>query len=156
MKIAQVCPYDFSRPGGVKNHITSLSKELRLLGHEVKIITPHSSSGSNDPEVSSFGKNRSINISGTKIDVNIALGNERKSLKRFLKEEDFDIIHYHTFWNPVLPFQVWFNSKAKNVATFHDTPKSKWVGKTIMPVAASLVISMMDKVISVSKTQANF
>ena len=31
MKIALVCPYDFSRPGGVKVHISYLARHLREL-----------------------------------------------------------------------------------------------------------------------------
>lgn len=154
MKIAQVCPYDFSRPGGVKNHIESLSKYLRLAGHDVKIIAPA-------PDVSvenvyHFGRNRSLNIGGTKIDLNIALNDERRALKRFLKEEDFDIIHFHTFWNPALPLQIRRYSKAKHVATFHDTPKSELIGKTLMPLAAKGVFQLMDAVISVSQSQAKY
>ncbi len=154
MKIAQVCPYDFSRPGGVKSHIESLAKYLSLEGHEVSIIAPHPSV--DRPNVYHFGSNRSLNLGGTKIDINIALGEERKALKSFLNEEDFDIIHFHTFWNPALAFQIRKMSKAKHVATFHDTPKNQIVGKTIMPLAAKGVFAMMGAVISVSETQASY
>lgn len=154
MKIAQVCPYDFSRPGGVKNHIESLSKYLILRGHEVKIITPFPDTGQSN--VYHFGSNRSVNLGGTKIDINIALGNDRKALKAFLKTEKFDIIHFHTFWNPALPIQIRRFSNAKHVATFHDTPKNQFVGKTIMPIAAKGVFALMDAIISVSETQASY
>ncbi len=154
MKIAQVCPYDFSRPGGVKNHIESLSKYLRLLGHEVKIVAPK-------PVVSEinvyhFGSNRSINLGGTKIDINIALGDDRKSLINFLNKENFDIIHFHTFWNPILPLQIRGFSRSKYVTTFHDTPKNQFIGKNIMPIAALGVFKLMDAIISVSETQASY
>lgn len=154
MKIAQVCPYDFSRPGGVKNHIESLSKYLRRLGHEVKIIAPQPRTGQAD--VYHFGGNRSLSMGGTKIDINIALGKDKKALKKFISEEKFDIIHFHTFWNPAIPFQIRTFSKAKHVTTFHDTPKNKFVGKTIMPLAARGVFMLMDAIISVSKTQAAY
>ncbi len=154
MKIAQVCPYDFSRPGGVKNHIESLSKYLRRLGHEVKIIAP--APNVNQAEVYHFGRNRSLNLGGTKIDINIALGEEKDALKTFIDEEQFDIIHFHTFWNPALPFQIRRYSKAKHIATFHDTPKSEWVGKTVMPLAAKMVFGYMDEIISVSETQSSY
>ena len=101
MKIAQVCPYDLSRPGGVKNHIFSLSKALERLGHQVTIIAPYHGEQSKN-NIYHFGRNRNLNISGTKIDINIALGKEKKELKNFLKREAFDIIHFHTFWNPML------------------------------------------------------
>lgn len=157
MKIAQVCPYDFSRPGGVKSHIVSLADQLAKLGHEVKILAPNIGNASiDDPRVHLFGRNRSINLGGTKIDINIALGKERTELKAFLKKENFDIIHFHTFWNPALPFQIRGFSRAKHVTTFHDTPKNQFIGKSIMPLAAKGVFRLMDAIISVSKTQASY
>lgn len=157
MKIAQVCPYDFSRPGGVKSHILSLSKYLTKVGHEVKIIAPNINSESvNEPNVYFFGKNRSLNIGGTKIDLNVALGEEKKALKDFLKKEQFDIIHYHTIWNPLLPFQIRKYAKSKHIATFHDTPKNLFIGKWIMPLVARWVFAFLDGIISVSNTQSDF
>lgn len=153
MKIAQICPYDFTRPGGVKNHIECLSGYLRSKGHEVKIIAP--TPVVDEENVYHFGRNRSMRIGGTKIDINIAWGREWNDLKQFLRDESFDIIHFHTFWNPALPLQVRLLSKAKHVTTFHDTPKSEWMGKTVMPLAAKGVFRLMDAVISVSETQAN-
>lgn len=159
MKIAQVCPYDFSRPGGVKSHILSLSSHLSKLGHEVKIIVPNIHKELiNEPNIYFFGKNRSVNIGGTKIDVNVALGSEWKALKTFLHSEKFDIIHFHTFWNPFLPFQIRFLSpkNTKHIATFHDTPKSRWVGENVMPLAARIIFPFLDQIISVSESQSKF
>ncbi|MEQ9217243.1 MAG: glycosyltransferase family 4 protein [Cyclobacteriaceae bacterium] len=155
MKIAQVCPYDLSRPGGVKNHIFGLSDELEKFGHTVTIIAPNGSEPSHDNRIRLFGRNRSLKISGTKIDLNVALGDDRRNMKSFLHSQQFDIIHYHTFWNPLIPYQVWKHSNARNIVTFHDTPKQKWLGKTVMPMVASVIFRMMDRVISVSNSQAN-
>lgn len=109
-----------------------------------------------DLSIHYFGKNRSLNIWGTKIDVNIAIGSELRGLKQFLKDEDFDLIHFHTIWNPILPFQILANSKTLRVATFHDTPKSKLVGKTIMPLAAKMIFPFVDRAISVSESQSKY
>ena len=157
MKVALVCPYDFSRPGGVKSHIVSLAKHLAMIGHQVKILAPNINANLvEEKNVHFFGRNRSVNIGGTKIDVNIALGDEKKALKNFLKSELFDIIHYHTIWNPLLPFQVLKHSKAKQVATFHDTPKSQFVGDWIMPTVARGIFTFLDQIISVSKSQSGY
>ena len=157
MKIALVCPYDFSRPGGVKSHIVSLSKHLTMIGHHVKIIAPNINAKLvHEKNVHFFGKNRSVNIGGTKIDVNVALGDEKKALKDFLHSEHFDVIHYHTIWNPLLPFQVLKHSKTKQIATFHDTPKSEFVGDWIMPTVARGVFTFLDQIISVSKSQCGY
>lgn len=157
MKIALVCPYDFSRPGGVKSHIVSLSKHLTMIGHQVKIIAPNINANLvEEKNIHFFGRNRSVNIGGTKIDVNVALGEEKKALKEFLRSEAFDIIHYHTIWNPFIPLQVLKHSKAKQIATFHDTPKNQFVGDWIMPAVAKGIFKFLDHIISVSKSQSQF
>lgn len=157
MKIALVCPYDFSRPGGVKSHIVSLGKYLTISGHQVSIIAPNINAEKvTEKNVHFFGSNRSLNLGGTKIDINIALGSEKRVLRKFLKEEKFDVIHYHTIWNPLLPFQIRSLSKARHVATFHDTPSNSFIGRWIMPLVARWVFTLLDEIISVSETQAAY
>jgi len=163
MKIAQVCPYDFSRPGGVKSHIENLALQLRTFGHEVKIIAPNVNAGRiDDKSVKLIGKNRSTNIwGGTKIDVNIARGDEKKDLENYLESEKFDIIHFHNGWTPFMAWQVRYYSKTRHVATFHDTPADtflgkKIVGKFLMPLAAKFIERISDALISVSASQAKY
>lgn len=64
MKIAQVCPYDFSRPGGVKNHIIGLTNALRAFGHHVDILTPQMSNPDDElfSGVYQFGKKKKHNL----------------------------------------------------------------------------------------------
>ena len=128
-----------------------------MIGHQVKVIAPNINANLvEEKNVYFFGRNRSLNIGGTKIDVNIALGDEKKSLKSFLESEAFDIIHYHTIWNPLLPFQVLKHSNTKQIATFHDTPKSEFVGKYVMPTVARGIFTFLSQVISVSESQSAF
>src|SRR5207253_11095453 len=42
MKIALVCPYDYTYPGAVAEHISHLATEFVRLGHEVHLIAPSS------------------------------------------------------------------------------------------------------------------
>ena len=161
MKIAQVCPYDLSRPGGVKSHIYNLTRQLRMKGHDVCIIAPNADAAiDSGHDIRYFGRNWSTNFSGTKIDINLAIGTDYQKLKTFLHEECFDIIHFHTLLNPFLPLQVRWLSKSKHIATFHDTPpdhvKGKLVGNIIMPLCTSLSFKFLDTVISVSNSQRQF
>lgn len=166
MKIAQVCPYDFSRPGGIKNHIIGLSEALRKEGHDVHIITPTASGEIEEgiQRVFQFGKKRSTTSRSTKIDLSIALGAQVKSLRMHLKKEQYDIIHYHNGWTPFLSYQIRFFSffkKSRHIATFHDTPPDTWfgrnlLGKVLMPFGAFIMSFLGGEAISVSHSQSRY
>ena len=40
MRVAMVCPYSASRPGGVQGQAAGLARSLRRLGHEVAVLAP--------------------------------------------------------------------------------------------------------------------
>ncbi len=42
MKIGLVSPYDWSYPGGVRDHVWHLANELIAMGHDVCIMAPAS------------------------------------------------------------------------------------------------------------------
>jgi len=158
MKIAQVCPYDIYQPGGVQTHIRDLSFALKQAGHEVKIIAPGNATLNNDVEsVFHAGKKRRLNFNKTNFEISIALGEEYRRLKEYLIREKFDIIHYHTIWTPLLPFQVLRISKAADVATFHDTPPDTFSGKVTRAIFRKIsrrLLPRLDGVIAVSSSPA--
>jgi len=119
VKIALVSPYDFVYPGGVANHITALERYFTQAGHEVKVIAPASR------DVSAFGdrfiaigKPRAIPASGsiTRITISLRLASR---IKAVLEKENFDIIHLHEPFMPMLCTAVLRFSKTANVGTFH-------------------------------------
>ena len=40
MNIGLVCPYEWTVPGGVGNHVRALAAELRRAGHRVDVLAP--------------------------------------------------------------------------------------------------------------------
>jgi len=158
MKIAQVCPYDIYQPGGVQTHIRDLSFALKQAGHDVRIIAPGDADNNCDSEgVFHAGKKRRLNFNKTNFEISITLGQEYRRLKQYLLREQFDIIHYHTIWTPLLPFQILRLSNAADVATFHDTPPDTFSGKITRSVFRAIsrrLLPRLDGVIAVSSSPA--
>ncbi|MBM3141236.1 MAG: glycosyltransferase family 4 protein [Chloroflexi bacterium] len=122
MKVALVSPYDWHTPGGVNAHVGPLADQLRLLGHEVRVLAPASRPVA-DPDVITIGRPLPVHASGSvvRISLNPRLG---RQVREVLERERFDVVHMHEPLMPVLPIQVLRHSRAANpgvvnVGTFH-------------------------------------
>lgn len=129
LRIAQVCPYDMSQPGGVQLHTRCLSAALREAGHEVTVIAPFSDSADCGEHEFNAGKPHRIAFNRTNIDISWVDGERRRQLRQLLQTGRFDVIHYHTPWTPFLTLQVLRHSTSANVATFHDTTPETVAGR---------------------------
>ena len=119
MKIALVSPYDFAYPGGVTNHISCLEHQLTLMGHQVKVIAPASRVVPDfGDRFIPIGKPRPIPSSGSIIRITISL-RLASTIKAVLDRENFDIIHLHEPFMPMLCTAVLRFSHTVNVGTFH-------------------------------------
>jgi len=119
MKIALVSPYDFAYPGGVANHISSLEHQFTKMGHEVKVIAPASKVVPDfGDRFIPIGKPRPIPVSGSIARITISLRLASR-IKAVLAEENFDIIHLHEPFMPMLCTAVLRFSNTTNVGTFH-------------------------------------
>ncbi len=120
MKIALVSPYDFAYPGGVVNHISALERHFTKMGHQVKIIAPASKAVPNlGDRFIPIGKPRPIPASGSIARITISLRLASR-IKEVLAEENFDVIHLHEPFMPMLCSAVLrFSTKAATVGTFH-------------------------------------
>ena len=135
MKIALVSPYDFSYPGGVVRHITSLEYYLTRMGHTVKIIAPASRpvTGYGDRFIA-IGKPRPIPASGSIARITISFTLKNK-VKEVLEKEKFDIIHLHEPLCPTLGPTVLAQSHTTNIGTFHaaeSRPNYRWTKPILM------------------------
>jgi phosphatidylinositol alpha-mannosyltransferase len=122
MKIGLVSPYDWRHPGGVNRHLLVLARELRGLGHEVKVLAP-ATGKVDEPGVISLGRPIPVATSGTvvRISLNPRLGQQ---VKQVLLDEQFDVVHVHEPLMPVLPIHILRHSRTANpdvvnVGTFH-------------------------------------
>ena len=119
MKIALVSPYDFAYPGGVINHISSLERQFTKMGHQVKVIAPASKVVPDfGDRFIPIGKPRPIPTSGSIARITISLRLASR-IKAVLSEENFDIIHLHEPFMPMLCSAILRFSNTANVGTFH-------------------------------------
>jgi len=164
LKIAQLCPYDIDRPGGVQKHILDLSCSLAALGHDVTVIAPRISGAQqtnparpdNSLSIMQVGYGRLVSFNKTAFEISVAAGEEYNRLKTLLRSAAFDILHLHTPLNPFLPLQALFLSKAASVATFHAVPPGTASGpvqRLLYGVLNRCIIAKLDGVVLASAVQ---
>ncbi len=157
MKIAQLCPYDIDRTGGVQRHIKALSQELQNRGHDVIIIAPGPAPDKPTPGVVYSGIQYATGWSGTRFEISAIGVAERRRLLNFLKDWNVDIVHFHTIWVPMMPFQVFLGLECATAATFHDTPpdtKSGHIWFRTYQIWSHWFLNRLDGAIAVSKAPA--
>jgi len=160
LKIAQVCPYDLDRPGGVQTHVRDTAAALGELGHVVTILAPKARQGpawvrlGPNVTVLHIGSARAISLSGTRFEASIAWGYQHARLKAAMRRGGFDVVHVHTPWAPVLSIQAFACGPGAKVVTFHDTPPDTVGGaisKTILRGLSRLLLPHVDVAIAVSE-----
>jgi phosphatidylinositol alpha-mannosyltransferase len=117
MRIALVCPYDWSVEGGVKTHIRELAAHFRDWHHEVALFAPASDRAAAAAECTVMGKPRNFRASGSV--QRITFSWKSPAVKAVLAEGDFDVVHLHEPLMPLLPYHFLRYSNAVNIGTFH-------------------------------------
>ncbi len=153
MRIVQVSPYDLQQHGGVQQHIKSLAAALRGCGHEVLVIGP-GRTGTNDQFSIGIGHKKRISFLGTSFELSLATRKELQTLAKRLAEWRPDVVHYHTMWVPILPWQIFRQTATASVATFHDTPPPGLTGealRALFKVMSKFLLRRLDGAIAVSQ-----
>ncbi len=119
MKIGLVTPYVYPLPGGVNEHVRFLYENLRLRGHDVRIITSsHGLQRSSEGDVIRIGKGFSVPSNGSVGTITLS-PRYVSQVQRVLERERFDLLHFHEPFVPFLSLVVLHQSTSVNVATFH-------------------------------------
>ncbi|HSX30629.1 MAG TPA: glycosyltransferase family 4 protein [Candidatus Saccharimonadales bacterium] len=160
MKIGLVCPYNIALGGGVQEIVRALHDELAARGHQVAIVTPQ-------PREPHVDEGRRIIFLGSAANVKTPLNTVAQvsasvltdEIDSMLEHEQFDILHFHEPWVPVLSRQILSRSNTVNVATFHaklpETVMSRTMAKVITPYTKPL-LRHIDAFTAVSDAAAEY
>ncbi len=119
MKIGLVSPYVYPLPGGVTEHVRYLYKNLRLRGHDVRIITSsHGLQRSSEGDIIRIGKGFSMPANGSVGTVTLS-PRYPSQVRDMLERERFDLLHFHDPFVPFLSLVLLRLSTSVNIATFH-------------------------------------
>ena len=117
MRVALVCPYSLSLPGGVQGQVLGLARELRLLGHQVRVLGP---SDGPPPEagITTLGRCVPTAINGSVAPIAPGPACAVRTL-RVLRDNDFDVLHLHEPLSPGPTLTSLVLGSDPIVGTFH-------------------------------------
>jgi len=119
VKIGLVTPYIYPLPGGVNQHVRYLYENLRLRGHDVRIISSsHGRQRASEGDVIRIGRGFSMPANGSVGTITVS-PRFLSQVRDVLDREQFDLLHFHEPFVPFLSLVVLGLSNSVNVATFH-------------------------------------
>lgn len=144
MKVGIVCPYSLSWPGGVQNHVMSLTAHLRESGIDTRLIAP---CDAQPPltEVISVGSSVAVPANGSIARLALRPSSVLR-LARILADEDFDLLHLHE------PFQagptilsLLMAHRTPILATFHAAADELKQYEVLRPVLVPLASRLTER-----------
>jgi phosphatidyl-myo-inositol alpha-mannosyltransferase len=124
LRIAMVSPYSLTIPGGVQHQVLGLARELRRMGHEVRVLGPCDGP---PPEafVTPLGDSVPTAANGSTAPLAPDPSAALRTL-RALNDEAFDILHLHEPMAPGPTVTALMLRLAPMVGTFHASGEVAW------------------------------
>jgi phosphatidylinositol alpha-mannosyltransferase len=145
--------------GGVQECVLALQSELKRRGHDVKIITPNPRDYEGEAKQDMILVGASTDIKSFHTTAQVSASVSPDTIDDMLAAEQFDILHFHEPWVPVLSRQILTRSNAINIATFHaklpDTVMNKTIERVITPYTKS-VLKYLHAFTAVSEAAAGY
>ena len=117
MRIGLVCPYSLTLPGGVQTQVLGLARELRLRGHEARVLGPCDGPPP-EPFVTPLGNSVPTAANGSVAPLAPDPSCVLRTI-RALHDEEFDVLHLHEPLAPGPTLTTVFMRPGPLVGTFH-------------------------------------
>ncbi len=117
MRIAQVCPYSLTFPGGVQAQVLGLARALRDGGEQVRVIAPLDGEPP-EPFVVGIGRSVRVRANGSVAPVAPHPAAACRTIAA-LRSGRFDVVHLHEPLAPGPPLAALVGARIPIVGTFH-------------------------------------
>ncbi|MGA1331947.1 MAG: glycosyltransferase family 4 protein [Ilumatobacteraceae bacterium] len=124
LRIAMVSPYSLTIPGGVQHQVLGLAREMRRMGHEVRVLGPCDGPPP-EPFVTPLGNSLPAAANGSMVPLAPDPSAALRTL-RALNDEAFDILHLHEPMAPGPTVAALMLRIAPMVGTFHASGEVAW------------------------------
>ena len=145
MRIALVCPYDWTRPGGVQAHVAQLATQLSE-SHEVAVFAPHRRGVYREvPAVVNVGRPVPLRYNRSVAPVALAPTAGLRAVRRIARFAP-DVVHVHEPLSPMVSAMVTGLSRRPMIGTFHSWSSSDRMYRLVSPVGRRIVRRLAVKV----------
>lgn len=117
VRVALVCPYSLTLPGGVQGQVLGLARSLRSMGHATRVLAPCDGPPP-DSGVTSLGSSVPFAANGSVAPIAPDPAAALRTI-RALRDEDFDVVHLHEPLCPGPTLTALLFSDRPLVGTFH-------------------------------------
>ena len=117
MRVALVCPYSLTLPGGVQGQVLGLARSLRAMGHGARVLGPCDGPPP-DVGVTPLGDCVPLAANGSVAPVAPDVSCALRTI-RALRDEEFDVLHIHEPLVPGPTMTAVIAAATPKVGTFH-------------------------------------
>jgi phosphatidyl-myo-inositol alpha-mannosyltransferase len=167
VRVALVSPYSWTYQGGVNRHVEALAEEFLQRGHYVRVLAPwdppdrlsrwlHRA----DPEsrerpdyLIPLGRTMGFNANGAVSNLS-GFPDAVTSMRRELREGDYDIVHVHEPVAPLLGWDAMLSTRAPVVGTFHAYSTKAFPNHVATLLGARRAFNKLSARIAVSEAAA--
>lgn len=156
MRVALVCPYDLTVPGGVQSHVVHLAAALREAGDDVALLGPGrpAPAPAGTPRHLPVGRAVPVPFNGSVAPIALGPGAAART-RRALARLGPDVIHVHEPVVPVVGVAAATSGVAPVVATVHAWGARAAVYRAARPLARR-VLDHLAVAVAVSRAAAQF
>lgn len=140
LRIAQVCPYSLSRPGGVQSQVLGLARALEGRHHRVTVFAPIDDLDDAPKDIELVATGHSVPLPGNGSVAPVLLSVPViVRATRTIRDGGFDVIHVHEPFAPGVPYGlVLARGLPPLVSTFHRSGGSPFY-TVLAPLARPLI-----------------